>query len=201
MQNPSAGNCGGPNRAYAPKVEGRVAPENNRAGHFSAASRSLGSDETRLSCRTRSSRALLAYLFVHRARGRNRAKKLATLLWGSHFRAPGPAETCAKALFRLAPRAPGRGCPHRRRRKDISLAPGLLDCDVPRLEGADPARQPGLSLAAAVDLYKGRLFFSDCGHIGGGALGRLAGRRTAAGWRVWRLDALVRLAENELAAG
>jgi len=137
--------------------------------------------------------ALLAYLACTAPEPQSR-EKLATLLWGSHF------ETLARqnlrqALFRLRrvlgeDALIGDG-------EEISLAPGVVDCDVARREALirDGSRA---SLAAAVDLYKGR-FLSDV-NISEEAWADWAGaeRQRLEGSA---LDALVRLGEIELAAG
>jgi two-component SAPR family response regulator len=81
--------------------------------------------------------------------------------------------------------------------EDISLAPGVVDCDVARRQALirDGSRA---SLAAAVDLYKGR-FLSDV-NISEEAWADWVGaeRQRLEGSA---LDALVRLGEIELAAG
>jgi DNA-binding SARP family transcriptional activator/ActR/RegA family two-component response regulator len=137
--------------------------------------------------------ALLAYLACTAPEPQSR-EKLATLLWGSHF------ETLARqnlrqALFRLRrvlgeDALIGDG-------EEISLAPGVVDCDVARREALirDGSRA---SLAAAVDLYKGR-FLSDV-NISEEAWADWVGaeRQRLEGSA---LDALVRLGEIELAAG
>ena len=137
--------------------------------------------------------ALLAYLACTAPEPQSR-EKLATLLWGSHF------ETLARqnlrqALFRLRrvlgeDALIGDG-------EEIALAPGVVDCDVARREALirDGSRA---SLAAAVDLYKGR-FLSDV-NISEEAWADWVGaeRQRLEGSA---LDALVRLGEIELAAG
>jgi len=137
--------------------------------------------------------ALLAYLACTAPEPQSR-EKLATLLWGSHF------ETLARqnlrqALFRLR-RALGEDALIGDG-EDISLAPGVVDCDVARRQALirDGSRA---SLAAAVDLYKGR-FLSDV-NISEEAWADWVGaeRQRLEGSA---LDALVRLGEIELAAG
>jgi len=137
--------------------------------------------------------ALLAYLACTAPKPQSR-EKLATLLWGSHFE-PQARQNLRQALFRLR-RALGEDALIGDG-EDISLAPGLLDCDVPRLEAL--IRQGSrASLAAAVDLYKGR-FLSDVDISEEAWADWLAGERQRL--EGLALDALVRLAENELAAG
>jgi DNA-binding SARP family transcriptional activator/CheY-like chemotaxis protein len=137
--------------------------------------------------------ALLAYLACTAPEPQSR-EKLATLLWGSHF------ETLARqnlrqALFRLR-RALGQDALIGDG-EEISLAPGVVDCDVARREALirDGSRA---SLVAAVDLYKGR-FLSDV-NISEEAWADWVGaeRQRLEGSA---LDALVRLGEIELAAG
>jgi len=83
-------------------------------------------------------------------------EKLATLLWGSHFDTQA-RQNLRQALFRLRQTLGqdlliGDG-------EEISLAPGVIDCDAIRFQTLirDGSRA---SLAEAVDLYKGR-FLSD----------------------------------------
>jgi DNA-binding SARP family transcriptional activator/ActR/RegA family two-component response regulator len=137
--------------------------------------------------------ALLAYLACTAPEPQSR-EKLATLLWGSHFETQA-RQNLRQALFRLR-RALGEDALVSDG-EEISLAPGALDCDVTRREALirDGSR---VSLAAAVDLYKGR-FLSDVNISEeawadwvGGERQRLEGSS---------LDALVRLGEIELAAG
>ncbi len=121
-------------------------------------------------------------------------EKLATLLWGSHFETQA-RQNLRQSLFRLrrilgqdALIADG---------EEISLAPGVVDCDAARLEALirEGSRS---SLATAVDLYKDHL------------LADVAIREEA--WSDWvagerqrleglALDAMVRFGEIELAAG
>jgi len=98
---------------------------------------------------------LLAYLAFTAPEPQSR-ERLATLLWGSHFETQA-RQNLRQALFRLRrtlgeDALVGDG-------EDISLALGLLDCDVARRE-ALIREGSRASLAAAVDLYKGR-FLSD----------------------------------------
>src|SRR6266702_8677432 len=74
--------------------------------------------------------ALLAYLACTAPQPQSR-EKLATLLWGSHFETQA-RQNLRQALFRLRrvlgdDALVGDG-------EDISLAPGVLDCDAARLE-------------------------------------------------------------------
>jgi TolB-like protein/DNA-binding SARP family transcriptional activator len=95
---------------------------------------------------------LLAY-FACTAPTPQHREKLATLLWGSHFEGQA-RQNLRQALFRLR-RALGEdvllgdG-------EQVCLAPGALDCDATKLEALirDGGRD---TLAAAVDLYAGRL--------------------------------------------
>src|SRR5262245_43619485 len=137
--------------------------------------------------------ALLAYLACTAPEPQSR-EKLATLLWGSHFAAQ-TRLNLRQAVFRLrraldedALISDG---------EDISLAPGVLDCDVARLktlirEGSQA------SLAAAVDLYKGR-FLSDVNIPEDAWVDWVTGERQRL--EELALDALASLGEIELAAG
>jgi class 3 adenylate cyclase len=121
-------------------------------------------------------------------------EKLATLLWGSHFDTQA-RQNLRQALFRLRQTLGqdliiGDG-------DEISLAPGVIDCDVIRFqtlirEGSQP------SLAEALDLYKGR-FLSDVNISEEAWADWLAGERQRL--EGLALDALVRFGEIELAAG
>jgi len=137
--------------------------------------------------------ALLAYLACTAPEPQSR-EKLATLLWGSHFETQA-RQNLRQALFRLR-RALGEDALIGDG-EDISLAPGVVDCDVARRQALirDGSRA---SLAAAVDLYKGR-FLSDV-NISEEAWADWVGaeRQRLEGSA---LDALVRLGEIELAAG
>jgi DNA-binding SARP family transcriptional activator/CheY-like chemotaxis protein len=137
--------------------------------------------------------ALLAYLACTAPEPQSR-EKLATLLWGSHFETQA-RQNLRQALFRLR-RALGEDALVGDG-EEISLAPGVLDCDVARRE-ALIREGSRASLAAAADLYKGR-FLSDVNISEeawadwvGGERQRLEGSA---------LDTLVRLGEIELAAG
>ena len=136
---------------------------------------------------------LLAYLACMAPQPQSR-EKLAALLWGSHFDAQA-RQNLRQALFRLR-RVLGEdvligdG-------EEISLAPGVIDCDATRMEvliGED--RQA--SLAAAVGLYRDRLLADIV--------------IPEESWREWldaerqrleglALDAMVKLGEQELEAG
>jgi class 3 adenylate cyclase len=93
--------------------------------------------------------ALLAYLACSAPEPQSR-EKLATLLWGSHFDAQA-LQNLRQALFRLR-----RALGHHALMSDgddVWLAPGVIDCDVARLEAlsGDGSRA---SLAAAADFYQ-----------------------------------------------
>src|SRR5262245_27829568 len=95
---------------------------------------------------------LLAYLACTAPAAQSR-ERLAALLWGSHFEAQA-RQNLRQALFRLRRTLGqdailGDG-------EEVSLAPGLIDCDVARLEELVRAGTRD-SLAAAADLYKGSL--------------------------------------------
>src|SRR6266852_3220618 len=96
--------------------------------------------------------ALLAYLACSAPEPQSR-EKLATLLWGSHFDTQA-RQNLRQALFRLR-RVLGEDALVSDG-EEISLAPGVLDCDVTRRE-ALIREGSRASLAAAVDLYKGRV--------------------------------------------
>src|SRR5262249_33391664 len=121
-------------------------------------------------------------------------EKLATLLWGSHFDAQA-RQNLRQALYRLRRTLGedvlvGDG-------EDISLAPGMLDCDVMRCK-ALVREGSQASLVAAVDLYKGR-FLSDVNISDEAWADWVAGERQRLEGSA--LDALVRLGEIELVAG
>jgi DNA-binding SARP family transcriptional activator/ActR/RegA family two-component response regulator len=137
--------------------------------------------------------ALLAYLACTAPEPQSR-EKLATLLWGSHFDAQA-RQNLRQALFRLR-RALGEDALVGDG-EDISLAPGVLDCDVARLK-ALIREGSRASLAAAVDLYKGH-FLSDVNISEEAWADWLAGERQRLEGSA--LDALVRLGGIELAAG
>jgi len=120
--------------------------------------------------------------------------RLVGLLWGSHFDVQA-RQNLRQALFRLR-RALGQDA-LLGDADEISLAPGVLACDATEFE-ALTREGSRASLAKAVGLYKGRL------------LADLAIPEAA--WAEWlageqqrlegmALDALVRFAEIELAAG
>ncbi len=136
---------------------------------------------------------LLAYLALTGPASQPR-DKLVALLWGSHFEAQA-RQNLRQALFRLR-RALGQdvligdG-------DDISLAPGMVDCDAVRLEALirDGSRA---SLAAAVDLYRERLL-ADITIPEEAWTDWVSGeRRRLEGLA---LDALVRFGEIELSLG
>ena len=80
-------------------------------------------------------------------------QKLATLLWGSHFETQAQ-QNLRQALFRLR-----RALGHDALMSDgdeVWLAPGVIDCDVARLEALS-GEGSRASLAAAADLYQGPL--------------------------------------------
>jgi DNA-binding SARP family transcriptional activator/ActR/RegA family two-component response regulator len=136
---------------------------------------------------------LLAYLACTAPEPQSR-EKLATLLWGSHFDAQA-RQNLRQALFRLRrvlgeDALLGDG-------EDISLAPAAFDCDVAQLK-ALIREGSRVSLAAAVDLYKGR-FLSDVNIPEEAWADWVAGERQRLEGAA--LDALVRLGEIELAAG
>ena len=91
--------------------------------------------------------ALPAYLACTAPEPQSR-QKLATLLWGSHFETQA-RQNLRQALFRLR-RALGEDALVSDG-EEISLAPGVVDCDVTRLEALIRERSRA-SLAAAVDL-------------------------------------------------
>jgi DNA-binding SARP family transcriptional activator len=137
--------------------------------------------------------ALLAYMACTAPEPQSR-EKLATLLWGSHFEAQA-RQNLRQALFRLR-RALGEDVLISDG-EDISLAPGTLDCDVMRCK-ALVREGSRASLAAAVDLYKGR-FLSDVNIPEDAWADWVAGERQRLEGSA--LDALVRLGEIELVAG
>src|SRR5258708_6254390 len=136
---------------------------------------------------------LLAYLACTAPEPQSR-EKLGTLLWGSHFETQA-RQNLRQALFRLR-RALGEDALVGDG-EDISLALGVLDCDVARRE-ALIREGSRASLAAAVDLYKGR-FLSDVSIPEEAWADWVAGERQRLEGSA--LDALVRLGEIELAAG
>ena len=136
---------------------------------------------------------LLAYLALTGPAPQSR-DKLVGLLWGSHFEVQA-RQNLRQALFRLR-RALGQDALISDA-DEISLAPGVVECDATALEALTQEGSPA-SLAKAVDLYKGRL------------LADVA--ITERAWADWvageqqrleglALDALVRFAEIELALG
>jgi DNA-binding SARP family transcriptional activator len=121
-------------------------------------------------------------------------EKLATLLWGSHFDTQA-RQNLRQSLFRLR-RVLGEDALISDG-DEISLASGLIDCDVARRE-ALIREGSRASLAAAVDLYKGR-FLSDVSIPEEAWADWVAGERQRL--EGLALDALVRLGTIELAAG
>jgi two-component SAPR family response regulator len=122
------------------------------------------------------------------------ADKLVGLLWGSHFEVQA-RQNLRQALFRLR-RALGQDALISDA-DEISLAPGVVECDATELEALTQEGSRA-SLAKAVDLYEGR-FLADVAI-------------TERAWADWvageqqrleglALDALVRFAEIELALG
>ncbi len=121
-------------------------------------------------------------------------EKLAALLWGSHFDTQA-RQNLRQALFRLRQALGqdlliGDG-------EDISLAPGVIDCDAARFEALirDGSR---VSLAAAVELYRERLL-SDVSISEEAWADWVGGERQRL--EELALDGLVRFGEIELAAG
>src|SRR5262249_17927982 len=96
--------------------------------------------------------ALLAYLALTGPAPQPR-HKLVTLLWGSHFEVQA-RQNLRQALSRLR-RALGEEALISKG-DEISLAPGMIDCDATRLEQL-VRNENRASLAEAVDLYKQRL--------------------------------------------
>src|SRR5216683_5908938 len=93
--------------------------------------------------------ASLAYLACSAPEPQSR-EKLATLLWGSHFETQAQ-QNLRQALFRLR-----RALGHHALMSDgddVWLAPGVIDCDVTRLEALS-GEGSRASLAAAADLYQ-----------------------------------------------
>lgn len=136
---------------------------------------------------------LLAYLACTAPVPQTR-ERLANLLWGSHFETQA-RQNLRQALFRLRQTLGkdalvGDG-------EEIRLVPGVVDCDVARLE-ALTREGSRASLAAAVDLYKDHLLADVV--------------ITEEAWAEWvsgerhrleelALGAMVRLGDIELAAG
>ena len=124
---------------------------------------------------------------------RSRARRSTTLLWGSHFDIQA-RQNLRQALFRLR-RALGQDALIADG-EEISLAPGVVDCDVARFEALIREGRRA-SLVEAVDLYK-EPFLVDVAI-------------TEEAWSDWvaserqrleglALDAMVRFGEIELAA-
>ena len=136
---------------------------------------------------------LLAYLACTAPVPQSR-EKLATLLWGSYIETRA-RHNLRQTLFRLR-RALGQDALIGEG-EAVSLTPGVIDCDAARLD-ALIREGSRASLAAAADLYQGRL-------IDDVAV-------SEEGWSEWligererllelALGAMVRLGEQELAAG
>ncbi len=137
--------------------------------------------------------ALLAYLACAAPEPQPR-EKLATLLWGSHFEVQA-RQNLRQALLRLR-RALGKDALIGDG-DEIRLAPGAIDCDATQLEAL--IREGGRSsLAAAVDLYKGRLL-ADVAITEETWADWVAGERQRL--EELALDGLVRFGEIELAQG
>jgi DNA-binding SARP family transcriptional activator len=136
---------------------------------------------------------LLAYLACTAPAPQTR-EELTTLLWGSHFDTQA-RQNLRQALFRLRQAlgqdaVVGDG-------DEISLAPGVVDCDVTRFEAL--IRDGSVtSLIEAVDLYRER-FLSDVTIAEKAWADWVVGERQRLEGLV--LDALVRLGEIALAAG
>jgi class 3 adenylate cyclase/DNA-binding SARP family transcriptional activator len=137
--------------------------------------------------------ALLAYLACTAPEPQSR-EKLATLLWGSHFDAQA-RQNLRQAVFRLR-RVLGEDALISDG-EDVSLAPGVLDCDVARLKTLIREGSRA-SLAAVLDLYRGR-FLSDVNISDKAWADWVTAEQQRLEGSV--LDALVRLGEIELAAG
>jgi len=136
---------------------------------------------------------LLAYLALTGPVPQSR-DKLVGLLWGSHFEAQA-RQNLRQALFRLR-RALGQDAIISDA-DEISLAPGVVECDAAQLEAL--AREGSrTSLAKAVDLYQGR-FLADVAIPEGAWADWVAGEQQRL--EGLALDALVRFGEIELAAG
>src|SRR5688572_2032599 len=95
---------------------------------------------------------LLAYLACSAPVPQPR-EKLATLLWGSHFEAQA-RQNLRQALFRLR-RTLGQDALIGDD-EEISLSPGVIDCDAARFEVLI-GEGSSTSLASAINLYKGIL--------------------------------------------
>ena len=137
--------------------------------------------------------ALLAHLACTAPAPQPR-EKLATLLWGSHFDTQA-RQNLRQALFRLRQALGhdlliGDG-------EDISLAPGVIDCDATRFR-ALIREGTRASLAEAVDLYK-ECLLSDVNISEEAWAYWLTGERQRL--EELALDSLVRIGEIELAAG
>jgi len=137
--------------------------------------------------------ALLAYLALTGPVPQPR-HELVTLLWGSHFEVQA-RQNLRQALSRLR-QALGEEALISNG-DEISLAPGMIDCDAARLEGLVRKGSP-TSLAEAVDLYQQRLL-ADVTIAEEAWTDWVAGERQRL--EGLALDALVRFAEIELPLG
>ena len=136
---------------------------------------------------------LLAYLALTGPAPQSR-DKLVGLLWGSHFEVQA-RQNLRQALFRLR-RALGQDAIISDA-DEISLAPGVVECDATQFEAL---AQEGsrASLAKAVDLYKGR-FLADVAIPEEAWADWVAGEQQRL--EGLALDALIRFGEIELAVG
>jgi DNA-binding SARP family transcriptional activator len=137
--------------------------------------------------------ALLAYLACTAPEPQSR-EKLATLLWGAHFETQA-RQNLRQALFRLRRALDDEVLASDG--EEVSLAVGAIDCDVGRLEALIREGSQA-SLAAAVDLYKGRLL-ADVNISEEAWADWVAGERQRL--EGLALDAQVRFGEIELTAG
>jgi DNA-binding SARP family transcriptional activator/CheY-like chemotaxis protein len=137
---------------------------------------------------------LLAYLALTAPAPQSR-DKLVGLLWGSHFEVQA-RQNLRQALFRLR-RALGQDALISGDADEILLGRGVVECDASELAALTQDRS-GTSLAKAVDLYKGR-FLADVTIPDGAWADWLAGEQQRL--EGLALDAMVRLAEIELASG
>jgi DNA-binding SARP family transcriptional activator len=136
---------------------------------------------------------LLAYLACSAPVPQPR-EKLATLLWGSHFEAQA-RQNLRQALFRLR-RTLGQDALIGDD-EEISLCPGVIDCDTARFEVLIGEGSP-TSLASAIDLYKG-ILLADVTVTEEAWSDWLAGERQRL--EDLALDAMNRHAEQELQSG
>ncbi|MFZ0852222.1 MAG: BTAD domain-containing putative transcriptional regulator [Hyphomicrobiaceae bacterium] len=136
---------------------------------------------------------LLAYLACMAPQPQSR-DKLAALLWGSHFDAQA-RQNLRQALFRLR-RVLGQDALIGDD-KEISLCPGVIDCDAARFEVLI-GEGSSTSLASAIDLYKG-ILLADVTVTEEAWSDWLAGERQRL--ENLALDAMNRHAEQELQSG